>query len=1019
MVGTGEDGLAQEAGVRLYEHPDYDGDSRYFSCSAVPSSITGVSNLDLDNINFADVASSVQLYNVKKVVLYDQMNYGPDSLVLTGDISNLSDRGFNDKTGSLRIYALDPPGKPSSPAVANVSSSSFVTSWLSSTGANGYLLDVSTNSSFTSRIPGYDSKDVGSPTSATVAGVSAGTRYYWRVRAYNAVSALGAFSNTVSVLTLPTAPTLAITNISNSSFSLVWSSSPGATSYKVDVATDQAFSIPVSGYINKDVGNATQSQVSGLNALTLYYCRVRSANSTGSSVNSNVVSIQTAPIPPTATGPSSITSSSFVANWSSSTGATGYRIDVATDSGFAALVQGYDNKDIGNTTTSLVTGLLSGTTYFYRVRAYNSTSQSTSSNTMPVQVGLLAPQVTSATNATTTSFDANWSSSSGAMGYQIDVATDSSFTAPVQGYDDKDVGNVLDCLVTGLGPGTSYYFRIRAYGSTGASAWSSFVAVMTALAPPVADSATNVTDQGFDANWSSCIGASGYRIDVATDSQFDSLVAGHSDTDVGNVLTYHVTVEKSVHRVYCYRVRAFSDHSISDNSNTVTVDMPESYPSNIKLEKTYYYRARASLKEYDSTDYQLVGLPGNSCKLISSFLESDGQGVDWMVYWDNGLASSRPEDYYVSYNGDTNFLCTTGRSFWVLHRGDWSIVDTVAAPTGGVMQTAIIPLRAGRTWYSITNPFNRAIPWDSILAVNNVNGALWSWTQTGWEIVNSFVPYEGYMFFNDSGLTDMVVPWHLTRGGTLFVKQSVESGWRVNVVVKTGKWIDGTTCFGVSSDAQTGADRLEQHRPRAMGLIARAYFDRPEWDERFPDFSTDIRPVVNDVEDWEFVICTKTGDTTHLTFTNIGNLPPEYSIYLVDEERGQSVNLRERSSYSFVANRVETKMHVLVGTPSHVRLRAEGALVTAYSLGANYPNPFNNATTIPVEVPSASWVSVDVYTVLGQRVRRLIHEVLEPGRHYLKWDGLDEYGKSVTSGVYFLSMCSGDKVYTRPAILVK
>lgn len=73
------------------------------------------------------------------------------------------------------------------------------------------------------------------------------------------------------------------------------------------------------------------------------------------------------------------TRSSFMAHWQSVSGAIGYRLDVSTDSSFSSYVEGYENVDVGNVTGRVVTGLSRGTTYYYRVRAYDGTSTSASS----------------------------------------------------------------------------------------------------------------------------------------------------------------------------------------------------------------------------------------------------------------------------------------------------------------------------------------------------------------------------------------------------------------------------------------------------------------------------------------------------------------------------------------------------------------------------------------------------------------------------------------------------------------
>ena len=80
---------------------------------------------------------------------------------------------------------------------------------------------------------------------------------------------------------------------------------------------------------------------------------------------------------------------------------------------------------------------------------------------------------------------------------------------------------------------------------------------------------------------------------------------------------------------------------------------------------------------------------------------------------------------------------------------------------------------------------------------------------------------------------------------------------------------------------------------------------------------------------------------------------------------------------------------------------SEAAVPSTFALGANYPNPFNPATTIPLSVPAdAEDVELAIYNVLGQPVRQVWNGSLAAGEHRLGWDGRDELGQSVAAGVY-------------------
>ena len=120
-----------------------------------------------------------------------------------------------------------------------------------------------------------------------------------------------------------------------------------------------------------------------------------------------------------------------------------------------------------------------------------------------------APVATAATNLTPTSFTANWNASvNGTVyGYYLDVATDAAFTNYLSLYHNRYVDNVLSWEVTGLQPGQTYYYRVRAYGPFGLiSDDSNTITLTLTLDAPVALEATNVIATGMSANWEGVAG---------------------------------------------------------------------------------------------------------------------------------------------------------------------------------------------------------------------------------------------------------------------------------------------------------------------------------------------------------------------------------------------------------------------------------------------------------------------------------------------------------------------------------
>jgi M6 family metalloprotease-like protein len=187
--------------------------------------------------------------------------------------------------------------------------------------------------------------------------------------------------------------------------------------------------------------------------------------------------------PPVAHSATDITQTRFNANWSPVTGATGYYLDVSTNSIFSIFVTGFNNKNVGNVITTVVTGLTPGITYYYRVRAYNLTKVSVNSNIVTLTTIPSAPIAYEASDIARTGLNANWNPVSGATGYYLDVATNNTFTEFVSGFNNLSVGFTTSFPVNGLTSCTVYYYRVRAANSSGSGTNSNVISTKTTCDP--------------------------------------------------------------------------------------------------------------------------------------------------------------------------------------------------------------------------------------------------------------------------------------------------------------------------------------------------------------------------------------------------------------------------------------------------------------------------------------------------------------------------------------------------------
>ncbi len=274
------------------------------------------------------------------------------------------------------------PSAPSTLAVAVVSSTSLKLTWKDNSSIEtGFKIERSTSAtSGFSQIATVGASVV----SYTSGSLASGTKYYYRVRAYNAAGN-SAYSNTASNTTkdtIPAAPaSLTATAVSSAQINLAWTcSAANEDGFKIYRSTDGTnFAQVATAAIN-----ATSYSNTGLVGNTKYYYKVYSYNTAGNSAASNVASDTTAPNPPTSLtaasqGSGATTWDKINLSWTDNANSeVGFKIERGTAAAgpFTQIA-----TNAASDTTYTDSGLAAQTTYYYRVRSYNANGNSTYSNT--------------------------------------------------------------------------------------------------------------------------------------------------------------------------------------------------------------------------------------------------------------------------------------------------------------------------------------------------------------------------------------------------------------------------------------------------------------------------------------------------------------------------------------------------------------------------------------------------------------------------------------------------------------
>ncbi len=174
--------------------------------------------------------------------------------------------------------------------------------------------------------------------------------------------------------------------------------------------------------------------------------------------------------------------------------------------------------------------------------------------------------------------------------------------------------------------------------------------------------------------------------------------------------------------------------------------------------------------------------------------------------------------------------------------------------------------------------------------------------------------------------------------------------------------------------------------------------------------------IYNGYLDWAGHFLTYDKDLNYISFGRrfytplgiIGTQQLDYKILEFDENR---LTLEHTSADS-------STTHTMIISAIALSL-VNDYMPQSVSIQANYPNPFNPTTKIDFTLPRSDDVNVTIYNLVGQQIKVLVNSNLEYGYHTVTWNGLDQLGRPVASGVYFSELRTRNFRQTKKMLLLK
>ena len=124
--------------------------------------------------------------------------------------------------------------------------------------------------------------------------------------------------------------------------------------------------------------------------------------------------------------------------------------------------------------------------------------------------------------------------------------------------------------------------------------------------------------------------------------------------------------------------------------------------------------------------------------------------------------------------------------------------------------------------------------------------------------------------------------------------------------------------------------------------------------------------------------------------------------------------LAAAETFVFSAHGDQLEIHNLTA-----KVEDGGSLPNSFSLSQNYPNPFNPSTTIEFALPTAAQARIEIFNILGELVATPFDGTAEAGSNTVVWDGTNQSGRQVASGVYFYRFETEQYKQTHKMILMK
>ena len=453
-----------------------------------------------------------------------------------------------------------------------------------------------------------------------------------------------------------------------------------------------------------------------------------------------------------------------------------------------------------------------------------------------------------------------------------------------------------------------------------------------------------------------------------------------------------------------------------------------------------YYDA---VSEFDtpSLEFGQDQLRMDDSTMASRFPKGVQKDIWRMVSWpaellDSSLKNSSLKNGgkpFVFYDRDSNTGKLTkpesivaGRAYWFKHKYAENVIFTNHNTDGTAVPLVDYDISLKEGWNMIGSPFSFPV---SVKEYDGNPNPLYTYgyddstNSDGWvEPTSTLYPWSGYAVHAKEAGVLTLEPFPSNLEETRDAGRTISNEWVLNLKLRSHNYVDYSSQIGRKEFGKEDKDNLDVPALPAMESFV-AVRTEINGNGEFK-YGSDIRSLDEMNGVWNIKLISE-GIPGPYTFS-IGskdNLPPELNFALLDVPNknvisnilSESITIQESLGNGY-------DITIVSGDEQYVSDMITNileAIPAEYSLSQNYPNPFNPTTKIDFSLPRSDDVTVTIYNLMGQQIKVLMNSNLEYGYHTVTWNGLDQLGRPVASGVYFSELRTRNFRQTKKMLLLK